>query len=243
MTMKADELKAIIERHGLWLAGDPNGSRADLSGANLSGANLSGANLSGAYLSGADLSGADLSGADLSGADLSRADLSGANLSGAYLSGAYLSGADLSRADLSRADLSGANLSGAKNFESTLVCDLYLLFDQPGPIRAYKLVNERGEGPFSGGIKYKVGGQYEVANASTDPHEGCGAGIHVATLPWVMREWRKGYKVLLVEFWADDIACIPYGTDGKFRLHRCRVVGEKDVAKQIAALNGGSLAR
>jgi hypothetical protein len=85
-----------------------------------------------------------------------------------------------------------------------------------------------------------IGDQVEVTNANTDPNEQCGAGIHVATLPWVMREWRKGYKVLLVEFLADDIACIPFGTDGKFRLHRCRVVGEKDVTKQIAALNGGA---
>ena len=76
--------------------------------------------------------------------------------------------------------------------------------------------------------------------ANTDPNELCGKGLHVATLPWVMREWRKGYTVLLVEFWADDIACIPYGTDGKFRLHRCRVVGEKDVTKQVAALTGGA---
>ena len=108
-----ESLNEILQKHKLWIEGDPEGTRADLSGANLSRANLrwadlSGANLSGAYLSGADLSGAYLSGANLSGADLSRADLSGANLSGANLSGA-----DLSRADLSRADLRGANLRWA----------------------------------------------------------------------------------------------------------------------------------
>jgi uncharacterized protein YjbI with pentapeptide repeats len=36
---------------------------------------------------------------------------------------------------------------------------------------------------------------------------------------------------LTVEFRAEDIAAIPTGTDGKFRLFRCRVVGEKDLAE------------
>jgi hypothetical protein len=35
--------------------------------------------------------------------------------------------------------------------------------------------------------------------------------------------------VLLVEFTAADIACIPTGTDGKFRLRKFTVVGEKDI--------------
>ena len=110
----------MIAAHALWIACDPSGSRADLSGANLSradlsGANLSGADLYGANLSGANLSGANLSGADLYGANLSGADLYGANLSGANLSGANLSGANLSGANLSGADLSGADLSGARN--------------------------------------------------------------------------------------------------------------------------------
>jgi hypothetical protein len=32
--------------------------------------------------------------------------------------------------------------------------------------------------------------------------------------------------VMLVEFTAKDIASIPLGTDGKFRLHKCKVVRE-----------------
>ena len=46
----------------------------------------------------------------------------------------------------------------------------------------------------------------------------------------VLRDWREGLKILVVEFTAADIACIPYASDGKFRLHRCSVVGEKDLA-------------
>ena len=45
--MKQDDLDSIIVNHGLWLQGDKEGTRANLSGANLSHANLSHANLSG----------------------------------------------------------------------------------------------------------------------------------------------------------------------------------------------------
>ena len=40
---------------------------------------------------------------------------------------------------------------------------------------------------------------------------------------------REGFRILIVEFTAKDIAAIPTGTDGKFRLHRCKVVAEKQV--------------
>ena len=109
------ELKDILEKHFLWLEGDPNGERADLYGANLYGANLRGANLRGANLRGADLRKADLRKADLYGANLY-----GANLRGANLRGANLRGADLRKADLRKADLYGANLSGAYLSEADL---------------------------------------------------------------------------------------------------------------------------
>ncbi len=106
--MDQEELYLIIEKHGKWLRGEPEGERANLSEANLSRADLSEANLSRA-----NLSRADLSGANLSRADLSRADLSGANLSGANLSEADLYWADLSWANLSEAYLSEADLHWA----------------------------------------------------------------------------------------------------------------------------------
>ena len=59
------ELKDTLEKHFLWLEGDPNGERANLSGAYLSGAYLRGANLSMANLSEANLYGANFCGADL----------------------------------------------------------------------------------------------------------------------------------------------------------------------------------
>ena len=120
MKMTYEELNAVLEKHKLWLDGDPGGKRANLAFKDLSGATLSGANLIGANLCWANLSGVDLSGANLCEANLSRANLSGANLSRANLSRANLFGANLSRANLSRVNLSRANLSMASLFRANL---------------------------------------------------------------------------------------------------------------------------
>ena len=68
--MGKENIVRTLELHQKWLAGEPDGVRANLRGANLRGADLSGADLREADLSEADLSGADLSGADLRGANL-----------------------------------------------------------------------------------------------------------------------------------------------------------------------------
>ena len=175
----------------------------------------------------ANLSGADLSWSYLSGAYLSRADLSRADLSGADLSWANLSKANLSKANLSRTYLSGANLSEARGIPKDFT-SLRILLDQPGKIRAYKLVNQEDVGPFSGGIKYEIGKEYKV-EADTDETLDCAKGINLADLPWCLKEWKPGYKILIAEFEAKDIAAIPIGTDGKFRVHRCKIVGEKKI--------------
>ena len=144
-------------------------------------------------------------------------------------SGANLSGANLSRANLSGADLSGAYLSGATGINPNLCTPLLILAEQPGKIRAYKLVNQESEGPFSGGIKYKIGKSYTVTDADGDVSKQCAAGINLATLDWCMKTWKSGFKILIAEFTAKDIAAIPTATDGKFRVHRCKIVGEKDL--------------
>lgn len=149
--------------------------------------------------------------------------LQGADLRGACLQGAYLRGADLRGADLRDADLQGAD-----GLNPLAVNDLLLLLDQPGPIRAYKLVDASGEGPYNGGITYKVGETYEVSDADCDPHTQCGPGINLATLPWCIREWVSGYRILVAEFTAKDIAAIPIG-DGKFRVRKATIVGEKSL--------------
>ena len=104
-----------------------------------------------------------------------------------------------------------------------------MLRDQPGLIRAYKLVNAAGEGPFKGGLKYNIGAEISVAKWNDDETEQCAAGISLATADWCIKEWKIGYRVLVVEFKAEDIVAIPTATDGKFRVKRCRVVGEKSL--------------
>ena len=124
------ELGRILEKHSLWLAGDHNGERANLSGADLREADFGGANLSRsdlsetslhrANLSSANLSGANLRGCNLRGADLRLADLRGADLNETILREANLHLATLRGADLMEADLNGATLSGATLIETNL---------------------------------------------------------------------------------------------------------------------------
>jgi len=214
---------------------------ANLRDANLRGADLYDADLRGANLRDADLRGADLYDADLRGADLRDANLYDANLRDADLRGADLYDAELYYADLRDANLRDANLRGAMGVSRHLCTPLLTLHDQPGPIRAYKLVNENSEGHVKGGLKYVIGESVEVAGANTDVTEHCAAGINVATLDWCMREWRAGYRIIVVEFTAADIAAIPTATDGKFRLFRCKVVGDKDLT-EIGLVEKGKVA-
>ena len=127
-TYTTAELKDILNKHALWLRGDPSGVRANLSDANLSYSNLYGVDLSYSNLSNADLRGASLSEANLYRANLSGTNLSDdvdlyrANLSNADLRGADLYGADLSYSNLYRANLSDTNLYGAKNLNCPIAC-------------------------------------------------------------------------------------------------------------------------
>ena len=153
---------------------------------------------------------------------------SGTNLSGTDLSGADLSGADLYGTNLSGADLSGADLSGADGINKYRCTPLTLLLDQPGKIRAYKLITKDGTGPYYPEINYLEGKEFSVDTFDTSDSQ-CGAGISLATLDWCMREWQSGCRILIMEFTAEDIASIPIATDGKFRVKRCKRVGEKDL--------------
>ena len=153
----------------------------------------------------------------------------GANLAGAYLAGANLAGANLAGANLADAYLAGANLAGAKGIAPERCTPLLMLLDQPGKIRAYKLVDASLRSPIksSGKLTYDIGATIAVKGANTDPQDHCAAGVNVATLDWCLKNWSKGYRIVVVEFEAKDIACIPTASDGKFRLHQCTVIAEK----------------
>jgi len=208
-------------------------THADLTCANLTHADLTHADLTCADLAGADFARANLTHVDLTCANLTHADLTHADLTGAYLSGANLTRANLTHADLTCAYLAGANMTGARGITPERCTPLLMLMDQPGFIRAYKIVNKKNEGIYMGGLKYEVGKTLEIENANTDPNQQCAAGINLSTLDWCLKVYQPGYKVLICEFTADDIACVPTATDGKFRVRKCKVIGEKDISELV----------
>ena len=152
----------------------------------------------------------------------SRADLSGANLRGANLSGANLSYANLSCANLSDADLSGANLSGAKNLLSAIAyIDANFERTDKGYI-AYKTFNSQYQAPESWEIKPD---SVITENVNSNRTTACGCGINVAPLEWVRRHGDSAeiWKVLIEWPWLAGVV-VPYGTNGKIRCEKVRLL-------------------
>jgi hypothetical protein len=107
-----------------------------------------------------------------------------------------------------------------------------MLLDQVGLIRAYKLVTKDLMSPIAPTqgyptLYYSIGSVIEISECDEDPAHDCGKGLHVATLPWCLSRMLEGYRIMIVEFVAADIACIPNDASGKFRVRRLKVVGEK----------------
>ena len=159
------------------------------------------------------------------------ADLRDANLSGANLSGANLLGANLSRANLS-----GTNLSGVIGINPYLCTPLLILLDQPkeNDLIAYKLTDSNYCSPIAPNygytkVKYVISETIKEPDADENPNIQCAKGVNVATLDWCMKEWQQGYKILRGTFKVSDIACIPTGTDGKFRLRQFTPINEVDL--------------
>jgi hypothetical protein len=168
-------------------------------------------------------------GKNLWGANLWGANLQDADLSNASFCSASLRFADFTRAKLWGADFRGTDLRGAKGLPPEMVQPLLFLRDQPGKIRMYKLVTADGQGPYHRGILYEIGKTVSVKSANTNDWQECAEGISVGTLDWCFKHWKEGYRILIVEFEAKDIAAIPTAADGKIRLFRCTVVAEKEL--------------
>ena len=148
---------------------------------------------------------------------------------------ANLQSADLQSANLRSANLQSADLQYAKNMP---VNPLDIFRHSLTKNYAFKMVTKDGYSPIHTGcspIHYKIHTTISVSNANTDNRVICGAGINVADIEWVKNNWKSGSKLLLVSFHAKDIAAIPYGTDGKFRLFKCRV--EKEIDPKTIGIN------
>ena len=134
-SVSKDELTEILRKHEMWIYGEVDGIRANLSNTDLSRANLHLANLAMADLSGANLSSANLSGATLYKANLWLADLRWADLRMTNFRLANLSGANFYKADLYKTDLHCANLYMAKNIYFPITCP------EKGSFTAFKKAN------------------------------------------------------------------------------------------------------
>ena len=166
-----------------------------------------------AYLRGADLQGADLQGADLQGADLQGADLRGADLQGADLQGA-----DLQGAKLQKTIFDGINW----------LAYIGIVPDHQGTARAYKLITRDGVGPFNGGINYLKESTFSVPDMDDDVNTLCSRGINLATFQWCLNNKQSDdNRLLMFSFNVKDAVC-PIASDGKFRVRKCRKIGECD---------------
>ena len=140
---------------------------------------------------------------------------------------AYLQGADLQRADLRGADLQSAYLRDTIYEGVNWLLLLGIVPDSKGNARAYKIINDKGEGIFQGGINYLEAEKFTVPKVDTDINTQCSYGINLATLAWCLTEKQIGTRLLLMEFKFNGAIC-PIGSDGKFRVKSCTKVGECD---------------
>lgn len=96
-------------------------------------------------------------------------------------------------------------------------------------LRAFKYTRPNGSSPVKPKhqpkLTCKKGAFLEVQEANTDYRATCAAGVNVGTEAWCRQEMRKGDKLWAVEFQGTDIACVPGGSNGNFRLYRGTVVG------------------
>ncbi len=166
--------------------------------------------------------------ADLSYANLRYADLSYANLRYADLSYANLRSANLSYANLSYANLRYANLGKTIYEDINWLAYIGIIPNGNGKARAYKLINKKGKGIFRGEIDYLNGNTFKVDGVDTDINIQCSFGINLATFAWCIENRQvESDNLLIMEFAVKDAVC-PIGSDGKFRVRKCRKVGKAD---------------
>ena len=120
--------------------------------------------------------------------------------------------------------LRGANLGGVKNLSRSYQSLVSILGFQKGKLRAFKYLNGN-ESPYRV-LEYKVGKTYKTDNYDEDIFNECGEGLNIATLDWCLldTDFDLTKTYIEVEFDAKDIVCIPYLSDGKFRVKKLKVI-------------------
>jgi hypothetical protein len=226
---RADLQYALLQRADLQGANlqRANLQRANLQRANLQYARLPRASLQYASLQYASLQGASLQYASLQGASLQYASLQYASLQYASLQGANLQGANLQGANLQGANLQGANLSGALGIPTSAEwIRANTKVTKRGCILAYKAV---GNTDYEPRPDWKIEpGAYLTEVVNPDRGTWCACGVNVGTLAFVRSTYPSATSVWLVGIEPADIAdvVVPFGTEGKFRAGRVRLIRE-----------------
>src|SRR5574343_633990 len=130
------------------------------------------------------------------------------------------------RANLTKANLYGANLYGTILGGINWLAYIGIVPDHQGTARAYKVLTKGGVGPFNGGIDYLAGDVFE-SELDRDESVQCSQGIHLATFRWCLDNKQEGRRLFMFSFNVKDCVC-PIGSDGKFRVRKCRKIGECD---------------
>ena len=151
--------------------------------------------------------------------------------------------ADLRSADLRSANLSYADLRYAKNLLPAFNMDnLSILKNQKNKLIAYKYLDGDQSPTNSKKLTYKVGKVITEKDCNFDEFEQCGAGLNVATIEWCLRETSQDLDrtYIEIEFDPKDIVAIPWGTDGKFRVSKLKVLRKltkKELEKYLKPIN------
>jgi hypothetical protein len=242
------DLQDTLEAHQDWLDDCDEGKRADLreadlrrfdlyradlrcaelARANLRGADLRRANLQRTNLRGANLFSANLRGAKLARANLREADLREARLTDANLRSGKLMGADLNEARLKDADLRDANLSGASGLIDPAKYIKREFETDSGGVLCYKSFGMNFEAPDYWHIEE---GSVIEENANPLRTLDCACGVNVATREWMHGRWPAPREIWHCRIAWPDLAgvVVPYGTDGKIRAERVRLLEKADL--------------
>lgn len=172
--------------------------------------------------------------ADLSGLKFNNADLRQAFLSNVNLACADLRNCDFRSANFNHVDFTNAQLSGAY-FENTSMIDVKGLPTQEEMLD--KLFKKTKEGYIvykTFGAYYDVPDYWDIDEGSIikedvdlDRRRACSCGINVATNEWILVDPICGCKPIwkcLLSFDDLDSVCVPYGTEGKIRCGRLKLL-------------------
>lgn len=243
-----EELDKIIEQHEECLNNDSGNELAilcfmDLTGLDLSRRNLSRITFRFCNFNSVDFHCSNLSEATIIGCRLIHSNMSDVDMSGSYLFDCVITDCNLSGSNLFNFDTACCHFKNI-NFTNTNLTDVDMakttITDSIGLRSAKEILDELFKKTDEGYIVYKVFGMYyeipdywnieedSIIEEKVDMNrmETCSYGINVAIKPWIEKCINKGQQIwkCLLSFDDLDKVCVPYGTDGKIRCGRLKLL-------------------